>query len=236
MQDFDGPYRKYPVAVVYHPSSQKYGNAWLNIGFAGWIGVLSGVNEHQLAVSEIGVSYPDASFGKESRFGNPFTFVLRDVLQWDSTLEQSIRRMKTTKRTCNLILGVGDGKSEFRAFQYSHSVCNVIGDTNPLPEGDWHPAVENTVYYGMDWLCPPFHERLGELLKTYHGGITAEVAIRKIVPGLNSGNLQVAVYDLTNERVYFAYGHIDEQGHAVNAYKRPYIGLNLKKLFAHPNA
>lgn len=50
----------------------------------GWVGVLSGVNEHKMAVSEIGVSYPDSTFGKESRFGNPFTFVLRDVLQWDS--------------------------------------------------------------------------------------------------------------------------------------------------------
>jgi hypothetical protein len=44
---------------VYHPSSAKYGYAWVNIGFIGWIGVLSGVNEHQIAVSEIGVSYPD---------------------------------------------------------------------------------------------------------------------------------------------------------------------------------
>lgn len=83
----------------------------MNIGFMGWIGVLSGVNEHQLAVSEIGVYFSDETFGKESRFGNPFTFVLRDVLQWDSSLEQSVARMKTTKRTCNLILGVGDGKS-----------------------------------------------------------------------------------------------------------------------------
>eukprot|EP00919_Chromeraceae_sp_WS-2016_P064646 GHVR01153088.1.p1 GENE.GHVR01153088.1~~GHVR01153088.1.p1 ORF type:complete len:102 (+),score=9.39 GHVR01153088.1:529-834(+) len=49
--DFDGPYRKYPVTVVYHPNEAKYGNAWMNIGFAGWIGVLSGVNEHQLGVS-----------------------------------------------------------------------------------------------------------------------------------------------------------------------------------------
>ncbi len=142
---------------MYHPSSAKFGNAWVNIGFVGWIGVLSGVNEHQLAVSEIGVSYPDTTFGKESRFGNPFTFVLRDVLQWDKTLNESVHRMQTTKRTCNLILGVGDGKSEFRSFQYSHSVCNVIADTNPLPQADWHPPIENAVYYGMDWNCPAFH-------------------------------------------------------------------------------
>lgn len=139
----------------------------------GWIGVLSGVNENQLAVSEIGVSYPDDTFGKESRFGNPFTFVLRDVLQWDKTLNESVHRMQTTKRTCNLILGVGDGKSEFRSFQYSHSVCNVIGDTNALPKADWHPAIENAVYYGMDWGCPAFHERLHEMLIKNYGNITA---------------------------------------------------------------
>ena len=230
--DLQGPFRKYPLAIVYHPSSPKYGNAWLNIGFVGWIGVLSGVNEHQLAVSEIGVSYPDNTFGKESRFGNPFTFVLRDVLQWDKTLNQSVHRMQTTKRTCNLILGVGDGKNEFRAFQYSHSVCNVVGDTNPLPKAEWHPPLENVVYYGMDWNCPPFHERIHELLKDNHGSITAELAIRKIIPGTNTGNLQIAVYDLTHKKVYFSYGN-KEGSHLVDAYHRPYIQLDLELLFAH---
>jgi hypothetical protein len=44
IKDFDGPYRKYPLVVVYHPNNKKFGNAWMNIGFMGWIGVLSGVN------------------------------------------------------------------------------------------------------------------------------------------------------------------------------------------------
>ena len=34
-----------------------------------------------MAISEIGVSFPDATFGKESRDGVPFTYILRDVLQ-----------------------------------------------------------------------------------------------------------------------------------------------------------
>ena len=143
--------------------------------------------------------------------------------------------MKTTKRTCNLILGVGDGKSEFRSFQYSHSVCNVIGDDNPLPKADWHAAIEDAVYYGMDWNCPPFHERLHELLVKYHGNITAELTVRKIIPGLNSGNLQIAIYDLSYEKIYFAYGIRDEKGHAVNAYRRPFLSLDLKQVFGHKN-
>jgi len=135
--------------------------------------------------------------------------------------------MKTTKRTCNLILGVGDGKSEFRSFQYSHSVCNVVDDKTQLPKQDWHPLIENAVYYGMDWLCPSFHERLHELLAENHGAITGELAVRKIVPGLNSGNLQVAVYDLSYKKVYFAYGYVNPANKRVNAYMRPYIMLDL---------
>lgn len=42
--DFDGPYRKYPLAVVYHPSLKKDGNTWMNIGFMGWVGVISGIS------------------------------------------------------------------------------------------------------------------------------------------------------------------------------------------------
>ena len=59
-----------------------------------------------------GVSFPDKSFGKESRIGVPFTFLLRNILQFDNTLNASISRIQTAHRTCDLILGVGDGKSE----------------------------------------------------------------------------------------------------------------------------
>ena len=134
-----------------------------------------------------------------------------------------------------MILGVGDGKSEFRSFQYSHSVCNVIGDTNPLPKEDWHPAIDDAVYYGMDWLCPPYHERLAELLTKNYGLITAEMTVRQIIPSLNSGNHQIAIYDLSNDKVYFAYGTKDEKGHVIDAYLRPFIMLDLKKEFALKN-
>ena len=36
-----------------------------------------------MAISEIGVSFPDETFGKESRFGIPFTYILRDIIQFD---------------------------------------------------------------------------------------------------------------------------------------------------------
>lgn len=83
---------------------------------------------------------------------------MRDVLQFDNTLNDSIARLTNAHRTCDLILGVGDGKSkEFRSVQYSASVANFMSDTNLKPEGDWHPKIKNIVYHGMDWLCKRYH-------------------------------------------------------------------------------
>jgi len=114
--------------------NKDQGVSFANIGWSGWIGSITGINEEMLAISEIGVSYPDETFGRESRRGVPFTFILRDVLQFDSHLDESMSRMQDSERTCNLILGVGDGKITpsddgevipFHAVQYSHSVANI---------------------------------------------------------------------------------------------------------------
>jgi len=87
-----------------------------------------------MAISEIGVAFPDETFGNMSRFGVPFTFLLRDILQFDEvracngslcfcekearsqhvlqlqSLEAAKARITDAHRTCDLILGVGDGK------------------------------------------------------------------------------------------------------------------------------
>lgn len=231
--DFSGPYYKYPAIVVYHPNPGD-GNEWANIGFMGWLGSISGISKKQLAISEIGVAYPDDTFGSESRFGNPFTYVLRDILQFDNSLEEAIHRLKTIRRTCNLIFGVGDGKAQtFRGFQLSNTVCNVIDDTNLLPANDtWHPKINNTVYWAMDWLCDSWSIRLKDLLNYYHGQINGEIAARYIVPQLTSGNLQVVVYDLTNLEIWFSYGYRTEDSSTkIDAYDRPYLHLDMKKIF-----
>jgi isopenicillin-N N-acyltransferase-like protein len=231
----DGPFQSYPQVTIYHPKSQENGHAFANIGFAGWIGSFSGMSSTQLAVSEIGVAYPDETFGSESRIGIPFTFLMRDILQFDETLNDSIMRIKNAHRTCDLILGVGDGKFKtFRAFQYSSSVANVIADDNLLPKNDtWHPQIKDAVYYGMDWLCPPYSKKLAEQLQRFYGNITIENSITDIVALTSSGTTQVVLYDLTDNAAYISYAKpIDSGSGPLPAYLRPYTRLDMKKLFA----
>ena len=67
-----GPFKNYPQVTVYHPNSGN-GHAFANVGWTGWLGSITGISSYQMAISEIGVSFPDSTFGKESRFGTPFT-------------------------------------------------------------------------------------------------------------------------------------------------------------------
>ena len=50
---------------------------------------------------------------------------------------------------------------------------------------------------GMDWLCPGYSSVLAHVLEMNHGNLTAQVTIRDIVPIVQTGDLHIAVYDLT---------------------------------------
>jgi len=231
--DMDGPFRNFPQITVYHPTEgSPYGHAFANIGWTGWVGSITGISSKKLAISQIGVAYPDDTFGKESRFGIPFTYLLRDILQFDNSLEDTEKRIKAAKRTCDLIMGVGDGNSgEFRGIQYSASVANFMTDTDMMPIADWHPRMNNIVYYGMDWLCPGFNIVLHDQLQFAFGSITPEITIRNITSRTQTGNLQIAVYDLTSMIVHTANARRDGATGPVNAFERQFVRFDATQLF-----
>ncbi|GMH77588.1 hypothetical protein TrRE_jg2056 [Triparma retinervis] len=169
--DVDGPFKDNVNVVVYHNDDGSDRVSWANIAWSGFIGSVTGFNSQQLGISEIGVTYPDESFGKESRHGIPFVNLLRDILEKDSHFEDANKRISEATRTCNLILGVGDAKTgEFNSVQYSNSVANFITSDNLQPVNEtWHAPIEDVVYFGMDWLCPNYSEVLHDRVSHHRG-------------------------------------------------------------------
>jgi len=234
--DVDGPFKNYPQVTIYHSNPALPGSqSFANVGFTGWIGSITGMSEHQTAICEIGVSFPDSTFGKDSRFGTPFTFLLRDIIQFDYTIDDAINRIANAERTCNLILGVGDGKlNEFRGIQYSGTIVRFFDDLNMQPlNATWHPRLTNVVYYGMDWLCPGYNSVLHRQLQAYYGQINAQNTIQNIVPIVQTGDLHVAIYDLTNDNMYVSFARADgDTVGAQYAYDRSFYQLNMTSLFS----
>eukprot|EP01091_Cochliopodium_minus_P006819 TRINITY_DN16797_c0_g1_i1.p1 TRINITY_DN16797_c0_g1~~TRINITY_DN16797_c0_g1_i1.p1 ORF type:complete len:455 (-),score=96.14 TRINITY_DN16797_c0_g1_i1:41-1366(-) len=231
--DMDGPFRDFSAITVYHPVNETYGHAFANIGMLGFVGGLTGVSETKLGISEIGVTYPDASFGYESRAGVPFIFLLRDILQYDYTVDDSITRMINAQRTCDLILGVGDGKlNKFRGFEYSYSTLKVFDDQNMEPHTSYHPRISNVVYWGMDWLCPAYDIVLSDQINKYYGKLTPQVGIQYLTAVEKSGSNHAAYYDLTNLHIYVSFAANHTVGGYLDAYDRQFTFLDLNKIFA----
>lgn len=54
----------------------------------------------------------------------------------------------------------------------------------------------------MDWECPGYSVVMQDQLQILHGNLTPENAISYVTPIVETGNLLVAVYDLSDEVIY----------------------------------
>ncbi len=218
--------QRFPAIIIYNPS---LGHPFANIGWAGVVGSVTGISSIPLAISEIGDDYDQAN---DSFDGIPFQFLLRDILQFDDDLDSAIARVRNAKRTTSLMYAVGDGrKGRVKALQTSRTLCNVFDWDNLEPNVQTHPRLEDIVYWGMSWNVPKYDQALHDQLKAHYGNINAAVVIEKILPAVRTGNLQVAVYDLTAQKIWTANARAEGETGPLNAYERTFVELDMKAVF-----
>lgn len=224
--------QNYPTVTIYHPQSSSLGVPFANVGWAGWIGVLTGMSSNHLGISEIGVSYPDSTFGDESFKGIPFIFLERKVVQYGTSIYDAIDMIENANRTCRLILGVADGIAKTaRVFEYSHSKLGVYTDKTLEPLHWWHPRLNDTVYEGMDWICPYYQHLLYRQLNALHGKLTPENTASNVTAVVGTGDLHVAVYDLTDQQLFVANARGVNQTGPAKAYQRQFLKLDVNTMF-----
>ncbi len=217
-------FQDHPALIVYKPDSAQ---AFVNVGWLGFIGVVSGMNAEQLAVSEIG-----ENFGPEHETlqGEPMPFVLRDVLEEASTVEQGIDVIRNAKRTSSYLYAIGSGKQKVgRALKTAMDIFEVYDDTNlPKPV----PHLENIVYFSMgcDWersTPDKFTVKTYDFLKAHWGKIDEQVA-KDLMHTVGTGDLHAVVYKPSTLDLWVANAGIDR----TPAYNREYVHLNLREALA----
>jgi len=232
--DVEGPFKEHSEIQIYHAQNDSE-NTFLNIGWTGWVALLSGVNDQQMSVHQIGASFPDSTFGNMSARGYPFTHILRDVLQFDRTQLDGLSRLASAHRTSDQIMGIGSGKELlFNSVEYSYDKCGIMDDKNLRPVADWHKRIPKVVYHGMDWLCPPYSIALYDQIMKNYGSLTPGYAIRQIMAIAQTGDLHVYVADLVTMNLWVAFAKREAASGPKMAYDRSYIKFDVKKLFAVP--
>jgi hypothetical protein len=225
--DSSSPLRQWPLVTVYHPAAGQ-GHAFAVVGWVGLVGTIgTGYSSAGIGLSEKVWLTDDSVM---SRIGTPWTYVLRDVLQYADDLSSAVSMLVNAKRTCAIHVGVGDRNTmDFRGIEYAAKIINIYDDKNQ-PAYPQHPQLNGVVYWDKH-KQPTGDYCLGSLLQEYYGQLDIETYIH-IVSMFQTGDMHIALYDFENEFMFVANAAAPGESGPHNAYDRQFVKFNMPALFA----
>ena len=188
---------------------------YVNIGYAGFVGCVSGMNESQISLGEMGGK------GQGNWDGIPMAFLMRKVLERSKTLEDARAIFENAKRTCEYYYVIADGKtrSALGVAAWPDKIEFIKqGETNPrLPE-----ALPGCVLLSADQR----YKLLVQRTKDGFGKIDESAAIKLMArPVSMNGNLHSVLFVPEDQTYYTA--HASYRGHQP-ASTQDYVKHNLK--------
>lgn len=176
---------EYPLITVGIPEN---GNCYANIGWVGFLGAISGMNEKGITLGEMG--YGDIP--NESLRGKPMPFLLRDILTHTSNLKEVRQMISESRGTNSFVYLMSDGKSresELYIRDRERFVVFKAGETITDKKSTF-PGLENTLYAGH------YQEVMTKLLSDNQGKISVEMLQSEIIPKMAMpSNFQNVIYD-----------------------------------------
>jgi len=197
--------------VVFMPEGR---HAWLSQGYAGFIGTVTAMNERGLAIGEMGGG------GVGDWDGMPMSFLLRDVMERASTVEEAVEILRTTPRTCEYYYVISD---KSRAMVAIHADARQLTVLQP---GQQHPMLPHVPEDTVLVSGPDRAKTLSERLQADYGKIDAARLIEIIKrPVAMTSNLHDAIFSPETLEIWFA-----DAGRRTPACDEPYAHANLADL------
>ena len=206
---------KYPLITVGIPEN---GVPYANIGWVGFLGAVSGMNEQGITLGEMGYGDPEG----ETLFGMPMPFVLRDVMTYARNLSDVRDIISSRPPTASFGFLMTDGKTA-EAELYIRDKNRFLTfepGTDLRDDEEFFPAIKDTVYGGH------YENVLADVLNSTHGSVTPELLMEEVIPKLTmASNFQNVVYDPSNLQFWVN----NAAGKRISARTQPYTKYDLKK-------
>jgi isopenicillin-N N-acyltransferase like protein len=207
--------QKYPALIVVQPNQ---GTAFVNVGWCGICGMVTGMNAAQIAMSEIG---DDWDKDTDDFDGRPLTYVMRDAVQFGRTLDEAVNLVKNGGRTTSLLYCLSDGKTgQQRALKTSHAQCFVYSPAD-LP----FTTKPGLVYMSMG-MDSKWNPKCGNWLLEHYGQLDVQTA-EEFMQTLHTGSLHAVVMKPATGDLWVANATEKER-----AYTQPFLHFNLKDALA----
>lgn len=82
------------------------GNAWVNVGYCGFVGSVTAMNEKGISIGEMG------GRGEGKWDGKPMAQLVREVMEKCSSLDEAVELMRRSPRTCEYYYVIADAKAK----------------------------------------------------------------------------------------------------------------------------
>ncbi len=150
------------VVMVVQPDE---GNAWVNVGYAGFIGTVTAMNEKRVAIGEMGGG------GEGNWDGKPMAQLMREVMEKADNLDEAIAIMERGPRTCEYYYVISDAKSG-----RSVGIAATPDKFETIWPGEIHPQLHHPVEDAVLMSSGDRYEELVKRVKASHGEFTADSA------------------------------------------------------------
>ncbi len=141
------------------------GNAWVNVGYAGFIGSVTAMNEKHLAIGEMG------GRGEGNWDGKPMAELVREVMEKANTLEEAVAIMRKGPRTCEYYYVISDAKSK-RAV----GIAATPDKFETIWPGKNHPLLPHGIPDTILMSAGDRYEELAQRVKAGYGKFDAQGA------------------------------------------------------------
>lgn len=213
----DAGIQKYPALIVYEPDN---GIPFVNVGWLGHCGMVTGMNADGISMSEIGDDWDKKT---ETFNGRPLTYVMRDSVEFGHSLQQAVDLVKDGPRTLSLLYCLSSGKTgQVRALQTSAAHCYVYTPSS-LP----FPTKPGLVYMSMG-MSSPWNKKVGDWLNAHYGTLDVASA-EQMMRTLGTGSLHAVVMEPATGDLWVANATETQR-----AYQRPFEHFNLRAALEDP--
>jgi hypothetical protein len=141
------------VVTVYQPDE---GHAWVNVGYAGFTGSVTAMNDQHISIGEMG------GRGEGNWDGKPMAQLVREVMEKASTLDEAVEIMRRGPRTCEYYYVIADGRA--RSAVGIKATPEIFDVVRP---GEGHPQLDTPI---KDTVLLSAGDRYRELVRRVQDG------------------------------------------------------------------
>lgn len=210
--------QKYTAVQIFLPEGH---NAWMSLGYAGFLGTVTAMNEHGLAMGEIGGG------GEGNWDGMPMNFLMRDIMERAKTVREALAILEKTPRSCEYYYVLSDAGKDMVGVYATPETLEI------LEAGQQHPKLPKVPADTVLISAADRAQALAQRIEENYGKITTEALMTIIKrPVAMKSNLHNAIFRPETLDMWFA-----DAGRKNPACDSGYTRINLREAidFFHKN-